>query len=331
MKVCILKLSAIGDCICVVPAVRALQRQIPGVQITWIISEPGYSLLKGLEGVEFIVIKKPRSLRDYLALRQKFSSLQFDVLLAMQTSMRSNFILPFIKAKRKIGFNKKRSKELQGLFVNERIGSGGQHYVDQYLNFVEAICRGGAMSPPASLLAKDFLLPITDAGKSWAKQQIDPDKKYLVVNPAASTAKKTWLPERYREVIRQVHDKLGYEIIITGGPGMDEKQLADEIITGLGFPVINFTGKNTLDLKKLAALFEVMDVVLAPDTGPMHLADAMGAKVVGLFAVTNPSLSGPYHNLSNAVSIYSKCGNMQEITAAMVVDQLTLLDATLDN
>ena len=304
MNICILKLSAIGDCICVVPAVRALQRQYPKASITWIISEPAYSLLKGLSGVEFIVIKKPKSLKDYLSFRRVsgVGSREFDVLLAMQTSMRSNFLLPFIKAKRKVGFDKKRSKELQGWFVNEQIAAGEQHYVEQYLNFVLRV--GGRESGVGGRESGDFLLSVDDHDKKLVAALLDAQKKYLVVNPVASTADKTWLPERYAELIQRAHDELGYEIILTGGPGDKEKMFVDDILSAIDFPVLNLTGEHALTLKQLAALFQQVALVVSPDTGPMHLADAMGVKVIGLFAVTDPRLSGPFHNLDKVVSVY---------------------------
>ena len=90
--IALLRLSALGDVVMMVPMVRTLQKTFPKLEITWVISKPMHALLEGLDGVEFIVIDKPKSVFDYLKLRKQFKAYHFDVLLAAQANLRVNLI-----------------------------------------------------------------------------------------------------------------------------------------------------------------------------------------------------------------------------------------------
>ena len=313
MHFVLLKLSAIGDCICTVPLVRALQRAYPNSKISWIISQPAYSLLEGLSGVDFIVVKKPRSVRDYLNFRKLIQPYSFDVLLAVHTSLRANLMLPFIQAARKIGFDYKRAKDGQRLFVRESIAAKPTgHFVDRYLQFAEYL---GVRD-----LTPEWNLTIAPAERAWAVNLLKGSSKWLALNPVASTSQKTWSVQGYAELLQRAHTELNYQIVITGGPGEAEQQFVAAIVQAARVPVLNLSGDQAVNLKQLAALYEKVTVVVAPDTGPMHLADAMGTKVIGLFAVTDPKISGPYHNQRYVINHYKN--SMNTIRTDEIIEQL---------
>src|SRR5512139_2806710 len=121
LNIAIVRFSALGDVILVVPALRSLQRSFPDAKITWITSPLAYSLLEGLEGVSFEVWEKPRSLSDYRAFYRSFRQRDFDVVLAMQANLRINLLYPALHAPSKIGFDRTRAKEGQWLFCNRSI------------------------------------------------------------------------------------------------------------------------------------------------------------------------------------------------------------------
>lgn len=283
-KICIVRLSAIGDVILTVPVVRALQRCFPQAQLTWVTTSMAYNLLQGLTDVEFIVIKKPESLADYWRFWRQMSAYEFDVLLALQANMRVNFLYPLIKAQRKIGFDRFRARDGHYLFIKETIQPRHEHLLDGFLQFTQQL--GCESQVP------QWDLPIFAEDHAWAQQRLAASGPWLAVNAAASKVERNWLPERYAQVLEIARQRWQVNVVLTGGPTELEREMATKITAHLSFPVLNLVGQTSL--KQLAAVLSRADVLLAPDTGPSHLATAMGTPVVGLFAVAPPELSGPY-------------------------------------
>lgn len=292
-SICIVRLSALGDVMMALPMLRTLQRDYPDAEITWVISRPAYDLLEGIEGVRFVVINKPRNLRDYWQLLQQFKNQHFDVLLATQASLRANLIYPLIKATRKIGYDKRRAKDAQRLFTNVHIEAAHDHTLEAFGKFATHLSQKS--------LELRFDLPITVQERNWAQAVLPAGTgPVLVINPAASKAERCWLPERYREVIAYAQTHWQARVILVGGPGAEEKLLAAQIAQG--FTLLNLVGQTKP--KQLAALIEAADVLLCPDTGPSHMACAVATPVVAMHAVTNPEVSGPYIYRHLAVNCY---------------------------
>jgi len=295
-RIAILRLSALGDACMILPVIHTLQKALPEVSITWFISRPAYDLVKGLPGVEFVVIDKPRSIGDYLKLRKRLKNARYDVLLAMQAAMRANLVYPFIHAPIKIGFDNRRARDLQRWFTNRQIPFAEQHLVDSFLAFAETLGIEEKVI--------DWQLPLTDEERDWARQKLpDGNGPLLVVNPAASKPERNWPAQRYAEIIRILHDK-GVRILLTGGAHPVEKALIADIKQQLDFTVSDRSGQTTP--KQLAALLECADCVLAPDTGPVHMAVAVNTPVVGLYAVAPTWLSGPYLHRDYAIDKYDE-------------------------
>jgi heptosyltransferase I len=290
-RIVIMRLSALGDATLIVPLVRTLQQRFPNAKITWVIGKAAYELLKGLSGVEFIVIKKPESLRDYFELRGLLKKHSYDVLLALQASLRTNLLYPALKASLKVGFDKKRARDGQRYFVNAHIPAAENHLLEGFLQFAEYL---GATEP-----CLQWELPIGAAEINWAQQQLSGSQRILAVNPAASKLERTWFADRYASVIERAQQLWGVSVVLTGGSSREEQQLAAEIEQHLTLPVINLVGKTTL--KQLAAVLAMADVMLTPDSGPAHIAVAMGTPVVGLYAVAPPALSAPYLSKEHVV------------------------------
>lgn len=309
-RIAIFRFSALGDCVLLLPSIRALQAAFPKSHITWIIESNLLPLFAAIEGVEFIAIKKPRSIKDYLALRQQLSCYEFDILLVMQASLRANLIYPFIKAKRKIGFDKVRGKELHGLFINERIPFAEEHLLDGFMAFANKLIQE---SDSKKINTKpEWNLTLDKHALLWAEQQLADIKshklKVLAINPAASKLERCCSAQFYAEVLVSAVKQFNCAIVITGGPAEWEQALAQEITERYsaagGENLLNLVGKTTLP--QLAAVLKQVDVLLAPDTGPIHIADALGTKVVGLYAVAPPALTGPYQNQNRLVDAYPR-------------------------
>lgn len=293
-SICLVRLSALGDVLMCVPLLRTLQHHFPKAHITWVISKPAYDLVEGMAGVEFVVIDKPSSLRDYWRFRQAFRARHFDVLLALQASFRANLLYPLITATRKIGYGGARAKDGHRLFVRETIPLTPCHTLESFLNFAVPL---GVSQP---VLRWD--MPLTDADETWARERLAHLRgPVLVVNPAASKPERTWALDRYIEVIQFAQSTLGFCVVLTGGPGAYDKIIGEHLVAA--FPsVTNLIGQTRP--KTLMAVIKHATLVLCPDTGPAHMAVAVGTPVIALHAVTNVAVSGPYTHQEDAVNAY---------------------------
>jgi heptosyltransferase I len=294
-SICLLRLSALGDVTHVVPLVRTLQRAWPDVALTWVIGTGEHRLLEGLPGVEFLVYDKRSGLRGMRELRRRLHGRRFDALLQMQVAARANLLSGFIPARRRIGYDRSRSKDLHGLFINERIAERpGIHVLDAI----------GSFSEPLGLrqTSVDWDLPVPEAAREWARAQWPDDgMPTLLISPCSSHELRNWRPERYAAVADHASSR-GWRIVLCGGRSGLERNVADAILAAMRAPALDLVGKDTL--KQLPALLERADLVMTPDSGPMHIANAMGTKVLGLHAASNPKRSGPYSDLRYCVDRY---------------------------
>ncbi len=276
-----------------VPLVRTLQECYPKATITWVISRPAYSLVEGMDGVEFVLIDKPKLLADYWQFYKQMRARRFDVLLATQASLRANLLYPFIRAKRKIGYDKRRAKDGHRLFIHESIAPGADHTLDGFLKFAEKL----------HLKKKTVRwdLPIEASDYEWAQQHLPKgDGPVVIVNPAASKPERSWLLENYIHVIRHLQLQWQAQVVLTGGPSDYDRQLGERISQAV--PVTNLIGKTKP--KQLLATISQSALVLCPDTGPSHMASAVGTPVIALHAVTSPDISGPYTFRHLAINRY---------------------------
>ena len=286
-RIAIVRLSALGDVTLMLPAIETLQRALPRAQITWIIGAAAYRLLEGYPGVEFIVFDKSRGLRAYGDLRRNLRGRKFDALLAMQASWRANLIYPLIAAPLKIGFDRARARDGQWLFTNRRIAFAREHLLDSFLAFV------GALGVTERTIK--WNLPLSPDDRAWAAAHLPrAGEPLLAVNPGASKSEREWPAARWIQMIRAARERWGAHVVLTGGPGARERATGEKIMHAGSAGVTNLIGASTP--KQLAAVLEKCDCLAAPDTGPVHLAVAVGTPVVGLYAVAPPQLSGPYHH-----------------------------------
>lgn len=280
----LLRLSALGDASHVVPLVRTLQRNWPQTRLTWIIGKGERMLLDGLEGVEFVVYDKKTGWRGMRELWQRLADRRFDALLQMQLAARANLLAFGIDAPLRIGYDRARSKEGHGLMINRRIPPGGRHVLDVLGRF--------ALPLGLEQTRVEWNLPIPQAARDWAEEHLPGDMPTLVVSPCSSHPLRNWLPQRYAAVADHAVRRHGYRVVLCGGRSALERATADAILAAMREPALDLVGRDTL--KQLMALLERADILLGPDAGPVHIANALGTKVVGLYACTDPERSGPY-------------------------------------
>ena len=295
--ICILRLSAIGDVTHVLSVVENLQQASPETRITWIIGVLEHKLLLGLPGVEFIVFDKKSGISGLLKLRKHLAGRVFDALLHMQVAFRSNLVSTMIRAKQRIGFDRMRSKDLHGLFINQRINcQQQQHVLDALASFLEPL--GFQTRTP------NWHIPLSPRDQEFADQFIDKNRPTLVISPCSSHKLRNWQAPRYAAVADYAVSQKGFQVLLAGGPSSFERDFGRQITAAMTQHAVNLIGKDTL--KQGAALLGSADLVIAPDTGPAHIANAMGTAVIGLYAASNPRRSGPYHSQDLCVNKYDE-------------------------
>ena len=296
VSLCLLRTSAIGDVTHVVPLVRTLQAAWPQTRLAWIVGKLERRLVGDLPGVEFLTFDKAAG---WAGMREVWAALRgrrFDALLQMQVALRSNLLSLGIRADRRIGYDAARAKDLHGLVVNERIPARtGEHVLDAIGSFCE----------PLGLRQSEvrWNIPIPAEAHAWAAEQLPGDAPVLLVSPSSSHALRNWRPERYAAVMDHAAAR-GWRAALVGGPSAGERAMADAVLAACRHAPLDLTGRDTL--KKLLALLSRAQLLLTPDSGPMHMANAVGTKVLGLHAASNPNRSGPYSDRRWCVDKYDE-------------------------
>jgi len=335
-SLCLLRLSAIGDVCHAVAMVQSIQRHYPEVKITWVIGKVEAMLLQDLPNVEFVTFDKKAGLQGYRDLRQKLRGQKFDVLLHMQVALRASIASWCISAKTKIGFDRQRAKEGQWLFTNKRIEpQQSPHVLDGFLGFAKAL--------DVPMVEPTWQMPISEQDQLWANEQLLGDKPIAVISAAASKAERNWHQEGYAKMADEL-SQLGFNVVLCGGPTTQEILLAESICRLAKNELTNLVGKTSL--KQLLAVLKISHLVIAPDTGPAHMAVTVGTPVIGLYAHSNPHRTGPYYYQHYVASCYEDAVQeqygkvlaklpwgirakgkslMNGITVQQVKDKLTLL------
>ena len=286
MRICIVRLSALGDIVMCLPLIKTLQKNFPDSKITWIVGKPFYPLVEDIEGIEIIPMPKIKSVKDWFKVRKLLQNQEYDILLGIQASMSAHLIYPLIKAKRKIGYDALRSKDFHGFFVDERIGFHKEHTVDGFLRFAKQIGAKEICYKSSELLSA---------------KRATIERPYFVINPCSSKREKDWDYENYLPVIRSVKEKYGLTPVLTGGAS--DKAVCAAIENELD-GCINMCGKTSL--KELSAILKDAKFLLSPDTGPAHIASAIGTPVIGLFAPTSSLITGPYFSKEGMIDKHSE-------------------------
>ncbi len=292
-----MRLSALGDVVLATALVETLRREFPTARLTWITSAATKELLGDLPGIEWIVLPRPMRARDYLALRRTLRGRRFDVLLAAQASFRANLLHACVPADRKIGFGGVRAKDLHRWFVDEAIADRDEHLAEGFLGFATAL----GIAPERHV--KSLRLPVRDADRAAARARVG-EGKYFVCHPSASNLERNWRPERYAAACAHAAERYGWRIVLTGGAGAAEKALVDAVAAQLGGRALNLAGQTSLS--ESVAVLAGAEGLLAPDTGPVHFAAAVGTPVVGLYAVARSALTGPWPNRDYCVDRYAE-------------------------
>ncbi|MCX5913550.1 MAG: lipopolysaccharide heptosyltransferase II [Deltaproteobacteria bacterium] len=306
-KILIVKLSAIGDVIQTLPMLAALRRRFPEAQIDWVVEEEAAGLLWGYPGIDRVLVSRRKSwqrkiwkrrgfgaaLREILRFVKDLREIEYDWVIDNHGVLKSGIIVALCRGDKKIGYRATAGIAGEGnyFFTNERHQplSIERHARERYLDLVGQL---GVSSEDVSL---EF--PIPPDSLETVRRILDESgfnvHPLAIIHPLAKWDTKQWAPEKFSGLADRLSER-GVRVAITGSRG--DATAVEGILRGIRFPdrILNLAGKTNLG--ELAALFSLADVVITPDTGPMHLAAAVKAPLIALFGPTAPWRTGPYGN-----------------------------------
>lgn len=326
-RVLIVKPSALGDVVHALPVAELLRARFPAARISWLIAPPFAAIVEGHPCVDEVIRFDRRrlarwsrgpsqALSELIGFGKSLAAREFDLVLDLQGLARSALLTFATNAPVRVGFAY--ARELAPLAYTHRIpwrGTSERHAVERYLDVAEALgCGRGPVR---------FQFAMSDADRAAVESIVDFAVPYAVLLPGTNWATKRWPIGHYAELAGRVEAELGLRAVIAGGA--DVVELARRVPSA-----IDATGRTTLP--QLVALLQRASLVVANDSGPMHIACALGRPLVTIFGPTNPVRTGPYGRMDTVIRAdiacspcYSrKCSHtscMVELTPDRVLNQ----------
>ena len=300
MNILIVKLSAIGDVIHTLPSLAALRKAYPNAHISWVIEEAASPIVKGNPYLDTLIISRRKTWSENLKKRthvgetlkeirifiRQLRQRPYDLVIDFNGLMKSAIIVLISGAQRKIGYNS--LQELSGFFYNEKIYENmNKHAVDRYLDFVRHL--GIPYENP------EFYLPVSQADRETAdtllyNSGISKDKKFIAISPMSFAGEtRLWYEDRFAALADRIINELKTEVVFTGSRSGG---MIDRIQSMMTNKSLNLEDKTSL--LELAHLYERADLLITPDSGPMHIAAAVGTPVIALFGASAYWRTGPY-------------------------------------
>ncbi|MBK7975564.1 MAG: glycosyltransferase family 9 protein [Deltaproteobacteria bacterium] len=303
-RIAIVRLGAIGDVVNTMPLLVALREALPEAHLTWVIEPKSWPILEGHRALdEHVLFPRHDLLAQGAAFVRALRARRFDVVLDTQRLLKSAAVSLATGCHMRVGFDRRRSKEGNWLFATAHLPprEGQAPMIDQFREFAAAL--GLPLGPVR------WDLPITEVARERAAAALEGiARPYVVLNLGASKPENLWPAERWAELTLRLGDALGRPVLWTGGPQDVERARA---AAAHASPARDLVGAT--DLKTLAVVLGGASVVVSCDTGPMHIAVAMGAPVVGLFGPADPNRTGPYGWLDHVVTPRDGSRDMRDL------------------
>jgi heptosyltransferase-1 len=305
-RILIIKPSAIGDVVHALPILNLVRKKWSAAKISWLVTPACAGLLEGHPQLDEVILFDRKRLGSiwrrpwlWMELRRFTRSLRerkFDLVIDLQGLFRSGWLAKKTRAPARVGFAN--SRELAWMFYTHRVPveTMEQHAVSRYLKVAKFI---GCEDSPV-----EFPFATTEQDREYAKDLIGADKNvrtteagYAVLLPGTNWLTKRWPIERFAALVNPLRER-GLACVVAGGP--DAAPMAKQIPG-----TIDVTGKTTL--RQLTALLEGAALVVANDSGPMHIAAALGRPLVTPFGPTNPVRTGPYGRMDSVIRLDISC------------------------
>jgi heptosyltransferase I len=327
-KILIVMMSAVGDAVHVLPVVSALKRHDPGTRITWILQPVPASLVRGHPDVDEIVpFDRGRGWRAFLDVRRALRGRDFDLVLDLQVYTKASIVTRLVPGRVKLGFDRARALDGNWLVTNHRIPPHEpQHVQDQYFEFLRYL---GVEPEPV-----EWQLGPWPAERAWQAEFFRGfDRPVVALVLATSDQSKNWTAEGWADL----HDALarqGLQPVMVGGRSVLEVATEAQVRERVRTPVVSALG---CSLRELVSILDGCALVVSPDTGPLHMAVALGRPVITLAGTMNPKRTGPYRRFHDlivdaygregeeyGVTRERRPGGMRRITADDVLEKVEL-------
>ena len=287
LRILIVRLSAIGDCILTTPLIAAIRERYPDAHVAWAIEKRAAPLIENHAGLDqlFVVprhwMKSPRTI---LAMRRQLRASRFDVVLDPQSLLKSALLGWLSGAPTRIGFGYPAGRELAPVLNNCRVVPTGEHIVDSTLDLLRPL---GIEHVEAVFDLPQYC--VEQSVLDFPKNCFGKQKRFALVNVGAGWPSKLWPTNRYAEVVRYLGERHQLPSMVVWH--REEREMAADLVTNsMGFGVL----APETSLVELAALARMASLFLGSDTGPLHLAAAVHTPTVGLYGPTQPEHCGPY-------------------------------------
>ncbi len=314
-RVGIVMMSAVGDAVHVLPVINALKRHQPTTHITWVLQPGPAALVRGHPSIDDMVIfDRALGRRAFTNVRSELAARPFDVVLGLQVYFKAGLITRFTRSPIKLGFDRKRARDLNWLFTTHQIPPhSGQHVQDQYFEFLNAL---GVAHDPVS-----WGLGPWENEREWQREFYAPiERPVAALVVATSKPQKDWLPERWAELVDVLYADYGLQPVLVGGRSEREVHAERVIMERAKHKPISALGSG---LRPLVSILDGAALVIAPDTGPLHMAVALDRPVISLIGYTNPKRSGPYRRFHELiVDAYGDPGENYPISMSTRLDRM---------
>lgn len=284
-RLLIILLGAIGDVVCGMPLAQRLRAGWTRTRIMWAVEPAAAPLLQRHPAVdELIVFRRGAGAPAVIEMLRRLRELRPDVVLDLQRHFKSGFFSWASRAPRRVGFHWQNSREGNWFFNTETI-EPVETFTLKLTHFQRFADRLGVAPAPIS-----FGLAATAAERERVAGLLaDAGERPAVLYVGSTWASRQWLPEATAELCQLLRAR-GLAVVLVGGPG--DAAFAEAVREAGSGPVVNLVGRTAL--RDVIAVMERAAVAIGPDTGPMHIATAVGAPVVALFGATSPRRSGPW-------------------------------------
>jgi heptosyltransferase I len=302
-RIALIKPSALGDIVHSLPVLTALRRHFPAAQIAWVVNRAYAPLLYNHPDLNEIIPFDRGAMRggliaggmSFARFLHDLPKRRFDLVIDLQCLLRTGLMTLATRASVRIGLAS--AREGATMCYTHRVDDRTDvtHAVERYWRVAEAL---GECSHKA------FHVPIQAEARAWARERLQSfPRPWLAVGVGSRWLTKRWPPEHFAALARLTHEKFGGTSVFVGSP--EEAPLADQSAALLSGPVARLTGKTTLP--QLVALLAECDAMIANDTGPLHLAVALGRPVVAPYTCTLIEKTGPFGQGERAVSTSIWC------------------------
>lgn len=325
-RILLVRLSAIGDVIHAMPLANAIRERFPQAWLTWVVSGPAGQLVCDHEAINEAIVLPRRWLRSpgkILELRRQLRQGRFDVAIDAQGLFKSALVAWLSGAPRRIGYGDRWGRECSPFLQTDLISTRTKHTVDRTLELLRPL---GIESP-----AVHFRVPVAEEERRAAAKMLGEagiNGPYAIINSGAGWPSKLWLPDRFAAVARHLATRWNLPSLVVWA-GADEQAFAQRIVAGAeGHAIL----APRTSLRELAALCTQARIFVSSDTGPLHLAVAVGTACVGLYGPWPAEGHGPYgpqHLVLQRGAIYGSTRERRHASHALMeaIDASSVCDA----